>query len=138
MAQLIQDTNITSSLAVSKSMQNDNVLDEKALLHEKEETDIILIHDNSDKELGNHKNKEVQNNKLHSTKSFEKVFSWLITFDKVMQSSIGNRSFHLLEQLLSIYVNNILKFMEINYIMTFEVIKLKKHMSNTLIFFHFY
>lgn len=105
MAQLIQDTNITSSLAFSKSLQNDdNVLDEKALLHEKEETDVILIHEYCDKELGNHKNEEVQNNKLHSTKSFEKVFSWLITFDKVMQSSIGKRSFHLLEQLLSIYV----------------------------------
>ncbi|KAF7414146.1 hypothetical protein HZH68_002635 [Vespula germanica] len=130
MAQLIQDTNITSSLASSKSLQNDdNVLDEKALLHEKEETDIILIHENCNKELRNHKNGEVQNNKLHSTKSFEKVFSWLIRFDKVMQSSIGKRSFHLLEQLLSIYVNNILKFMEINYIMTFEVIKLKKHMN---------
>ncbi|XP_035728472.1 uncharacterized protein LOC118444363 isoform X2 [Vespa mandarinia] len=138
MAQLIQDTIITSSLALSKSLQNDdNVFDKKALLHEKEETDIILIHENCDRVLRN-KNEEVQNNKLHSTKSFEKVFSWLVTFDRVMHSSIGKRSFHLLEELLSIYVNNILKFMEINYIMTYEVIKLKKHMSNTLIFFHFY
>lgn len=36
------------------------------------------------------------------------------------------------------FFSNILKFMEINYIMTYEIIKLKKHMSNTLIFFHFY
>lgn len=82
----------------------DNAFDEKALLHEEEVTDIILLHENCDKQLGNHKNEEVQNNKLNSTKSFEKVFSWLVTFDKVMHSYIGKRSFHFLEQLLSIYV----------------------------------
>lgn len=36
------------------------------------------------------------------------------------------------------FFSNILKFMETNYIMTYEIIKLKKHMNNTLIFFHFY
>ncbi|XP_014601524.1 PREDICTED: uncharacterized protein LOC106785490 [Polistes canadensis] len=139
MAQLIQDTNITSSVAFSKSLQNDdNALDDKGQLHEKEENDVILIYESCDRKLGISKNSEVQNNKLHSTKSFQKTFSRLVTFNKIMHSSIGKRNFHLLEKLISIYINNILNFMETNYIMTYEVIKLKKHMSNTLTFFHFY
>ncbi|XP_015176961.1 PREDICTED: uncharacterized protein LOC107066650 isoform X2 [Polistes dominula] len=156
MAQLIQDTNITSSVAFSKSLQNDdNALDDKGQLYEKEENDVILIHESCNRKLGISKNTEVPNNKLHSTKSFHKIFSRLVTFNEKMHSSIGKKNFQFLEQLLSIYIKlwlksllrnmvaefclrNILKSMETNYIMTYEVIKLKKHMSNTLTFFHFY
>lgn len=139
MAQPTESTDITNPIVSSKQLcNNDRTIDEKVLQHEKEEMDVVFLHESCDKEMKRHRNEHMQNNKLHGTQSFEKAFPWLVTFDKVMHSSVGKKNFHLLERLLNVYVNNISKSMESNYIMTYEIIKLKKHLNNTLTFFHFY
>ncbi|KAK2578774.1 hypothetical protein KPH14_008879 [Odynerus spinipes] len=139
MAQYMKDIDITDPITSFKPLcDGGSTVDKKVLRHEKEEMDVVFLHESCDREVERHKNEQIQNNKLHGTQLFEKAFPWLVTFDKVMHSSIGKKSFYLLEQLLTVYVNNISKSMETNYIMTYEIIKLKKHLNNTLTFFHFY
>ncbi|XP_076248715.1 uncharacterized protein LOC143188389 isoform X2 [Calliopsis andreniformis] len=68
----------------------------------------------------------------------ESTFPWLINFNKIMCSSVGSRSFQLLERLLSLYTENILTNINTYCENAFDMTKLKNHVHNTLTFFHLY
>ncbi|XP_015586330.1 uncharacterized protein LOC107263529 [Cephus cinctus] len=143
-AQPTQDTDITSSLIPQGHLlkdvsQSERKTMDKQLSEERERSGSLdttkLLSENDIKCDQSNKS---QSNHLEANKSLQEIFPWLIKFTKIMCSAVGNKSYQLLERLLSIYIENVSKDVNTCYSKPYRAAKLKNHMNNTLTFFHFY
>ncbi|CAK9796943.1 hypothetical protein ANTQUA_LOCUS965, partial [Anthophora quadrimaculata] len=107
-------------------------------MDERDEVDLIWIHNGSLNLAKKYENQEHLDNHTNDVKSYENIFPWLTKFNKIMCSSVGHRSYQVLKRLLSLYTQNILTSINTYCEKTLDMIKLKNHLSSTLTFFHLY
>ncbi|XP_033356534.1 uncharacterized protein LOC117237051 isoform X2 [Bombus vosnesenskii] len=107
-------------------------------MDEKDEIDLIWICNSPINVSKKYENQEHEDNSLIDVKSSENIFPWLSKFNKIMCSSVGHRNYQLLKHLLFLYTQNILTSINTYREKTLDMIKLKTHLRNTLIFFHLY
>ncbi|XP_017790316.1 PREDICTED: uncharacterized protein LOC108572567, partial [Habropoda laboriosa] len=110
----------------------------KIIIDERDEVDLIWIHNGSINLPKKYENEEHVDNHSNDVKSYENIFPWLTKFNKIMCSSVGHRSYQVLKRLLSLYTQNILTNINTYCEKTLDMIKLKNHLSSTLTFFHLY
>ncbi|XP_014487013.1 PREDICTED: uncharacterized protein LOC106750903 isoform X2 [Dinoponera quadriceps] len=84
------------------------------------------------------KNQQLEDITVNDNNMIEEGFSWLPKFSKVMCSSIGSRNYRHLQQLLLLYTQNITSSMAVSNVKSSDVINVKNHINNMLIFFHLY
>ncbi|XP_043527033.1 uncharacterized protein LOC122537700 isoform X1 [Frieseomelitta varia] len=107
-------------------------------MDEKDEINLIRIRNSPINMSKKCENQEHENNSFIDVKSSENIFPWINKFNKIMSSSVGHRSYRLLKHLLSLYTQHILTSVNTYCEKTLDIIKLKNHLSSTLIFFHLY
>ncbi|KAK9299230.1 hypothetical protein QLX08_007678 [Tetragonisca angustula] len=107
-------------------------------MDEKDEINLIRIHNSPINMSKKCENQEHEDNSFIDVKSSENIFPWINKFNKIMSSSVGHRSYQLLKHLLSLYTQHVLTSINTYCEKTLDMIKLKNHLSSTLIFFHLY
>ncbi|XP_019696429.1 uncharacterized protein LOC105182089 isoform X1 [Harpegnathos saltator] len=136
-----QDTRITSFLTLFEPLQNKDL--SKNLYHkETTEEDIIMdttsMCENSKGRKERLKTQQLEDTTVNDNNTVKDNFPWLPKFSKVIHSSIGSRNYRHLERSLLLYTQHITSSMALSNVKSGDVINLKSHINNMLIFFHWY
>ncbi|XP_032679606.1 uncharacterized protein LOC116848019 isoform X2 [Odontomachus brunneus] len=84
------------------------------------------------------KNQQLEDTVVNDNNTIEEDFPWLPKFSKVIRSSIGSRNYQHLERSLLLYTQNITSSMTASNVKSSDIINIKNHINNMLIFFHLY
>lgn len=72
-------------------------------MDERDEIDLVWMHKKYANISTKHETEEVLNNQFIDAKLCENIFPWFNKFNKIMCSSVGNKSYTLLKYLLLLY-----------------------------------